>query len=115
MRDDPMVDGNVDNDVIEEADDNAMIDVLVSAGVDYKDANDYLYAVKGKLADVTFMEMYGAGSIMAEAARSRRSLNVRGLDAMDLRTCKPSGECWDFTQASDRRLARKMVKEKAPR
>ena len=41
-------------------------------------------------------------------------LNIDGLHAMDLRTAKPDGEHWDFSKASDRKLARSMVEELKP-
>mgnify|MGYP000949080384 CR=1 FL=1 len=37
----------------------------------------------------TFIEVYGGGAICNQALRMRRSLNVEGLDALDLRTQKP--------------------------
>ena len=42
------------------------------------------------------------------AKRNRRNLNVTGLSAMDLRTQKPSGGCWDFTREADRQEALRM-------
>ena len=45
----------------------------------------------------------------------RRSLNVDGLRAFDLRTFKPNGQAWDFHKAADRREARRYVEEEKPR
>ena len=36
----------------------------------------------------SFIELYGRGSIMEAAHGCRRNLNLQGLDALDLRTCK---------------------------
>ena len=51
---------------------------------------------------------------MAEANGPRRALNLIGLDALDLRTCKVSGDPWDFSKKSDRDEARKLVDTKQP-
>ena len=39
----------------------------------------------------SFMEIYGRGKILEAAHGCRRNLNIHGLDALDLRTCKPDG------------------------
>ena len=43
----------------------------------------------------TFIEVYGR-SIRDQSSVTRRNRNIKGLDAMDLRTTKPNGEPWDF-------------------
>ena len=45
---------------------------------------------------------------------SGRNLNVNGLNALDLRTAKPNGAPWDFSNAFDRALARTMLEEQKP-
>ena len=62
----------------------------------------------------TFLELYGRGSIMEASHGCRRNLNLDGLDALDLRTCKKDGTHWDFTRYSDRTEARQMVLELKP-
>ena len=57
----------------------------------------------------SFIEVYGQGRILEAAHGCRRNLNVRGLDALDLRTCKKDGTHWDFNLVSDRKFAREMV------
>ena len=44
----------------------------------------------------TVVEVYGGGAICDEALRLIRSLNIEGLDAMDLRAQKPEGSSWNF-------------------
>ena len=52
---------------------------------------------------------------MSEAAiKNRRSLNLVGLSAMDIRTQKPSGGYWDFTREADRQEALKFQDEHEP-
>ena len=51
------------------------------------------------------MELYGRGSLIHGANVTNKNLNVQGLDALDLRTRKPSGEPWDFPKPSDRTFA----------
>ena len=47
-------------------------------------------------SQATFIEMYGRGEIVREANTTRRDLNVKGLNALDLRTSKADGTPWDF-------------------
>ena len=58
--------------------------------------------------------MYGQGNLVKASHGCRRNLNVNGLRAFDLRTSKMSGEPWDFSKASDRKLARNIVEEDKP-
>ena len=62
----------------------------------------------------SFFEVYGHGNLIRAAHGCRRDLNVNGLKAMDLRTCKPNGERWDFSNYADRKLARFMVDTDKP-
>ena len=55
------------------------------------------------------MEMYGQGSLVTEANNKRRPLNLRGLNAFDLRTLKPDGTPWNFNVRADRHLAQRMI------
>ena len=91
----------------------AMMDVLQILGVDPVDAcsftssivkdgsrckrmfskryssSAFIGAVTGNAP--TFMEIYGRGKIVDASHNLRRNLNVNGLDALDIRTCKPNG------------------------
>ena len=93
-----------------------MINVLQTLGVNALDATRYVaYIVrekpKIKPEPPTFIEAYGMGNIVRAAGR-HRNLNVKGLDAFDLRTCRPDGLAWDFTQLEHRKLALKIVRER---
>jgi site-specific DNA-cytosine methylase len=65
-------------------------------------------------AAATFVEMYGGGSICEEAEKSKRSLNLDGLNAFDLRTLKPDGTPWNFCRRKDREEARKYIRQHKP-
>ena len=58
--------------------------------------------------------VYGQGNIVNASHGARRDLNVNGLCAFDLRTCKPNGESLDFNKSSDRAEARRYVEEAKP-
>ena len=90
-----------------------MMDVLQCLGVSPESACTFSVKVL-KSAATTFMEVYGRGAIMEAANGPERNLNVEGLQAFDLRTCKPNGETWDFTKKSDRMEALRIVKERKP-
>ena len=60
------------------------------------------------------MEMYGQGSLVTEANNKRRSLNLKRLNAFDLRSLKPDGTPWNFNDNADRHLAQKMIDEDDP-
>ena len=90
----------------------ALMDTLQVLGVDIIKANRFVASlVKSK---PSLMELYGRGSICKAANGSHRNLNVLGEDALDLRTCKPSGERWDFTKRSDRMEALQLVRDRRP-
>ena len=61
-----------------------------------------------------FYEMYGTGNIVQAASTNVRNLNIKGLGAFDLRTCRPDGKPWDFTKRSHRKLAYRTVKDTNP-
>ena len=63
---------------------------------------------------VTFMEVYGGGSINHCANHSRRNLGLKGVGALDLRTTKSDGSPWDFNRREDRRLARELIDSEDP-
>ena len=93
----------------------AMMDVLQCLGVDPADACrftsslikdssrcqklfDRLSPPSGFVGAVTghrptFMEVYGRGSVVDASHGIRRNLNVNGLHALNLRTCKQDGSC----------------------
>ena len=60
------------------------------------------------------LEVYGRGSINDQANLSRRDLNIKGVGALDLRTCKPDGTPWDFSKRVDRQQARDLVAAEDP-
>ena len=62
----------------------------------------------------TFMELYGRGKLVEASHGCRRNLNVAGLDALDLRTCKADGTAWDFNLSSDRQEAIELIKKLKP-
>ena len=59
------------------------------------------------------MEFYGTGNL-CQAARNRRSLNLQGLRALDLRCNKPDGTPWDFRRREDRDLAVHSIETEKP-
>ena len=119
------VDWNVEDLAVEE--DHVMspmMDVLQCLGVSAGDSANYCAQVLknspkkttqfGPAYNPTFFEMYGQGNIVKASHGVRRNLNINGLRAFDLRTCKPSGEAWDFNKSADRREARRYVEEEKP-
>ena len=115
------------DDVMEPEDDHIMsqiMDVLQTTGVSAADAANYCAQVIkntphkptqfGEVYKPTLFEVYGQGNIIQASHGCRRNLNVDGLRALDLRTCKPNGEAWEFCKASDRREARRHVEEEKP-
>ena len=102
----------------------SMVDVLQTLGISAGDAT--AYAVKviksrttqpssfGPKYQPTFFELYGHGNIVEASHGQRRDLNLNGLHALDLRTSKPNGEPWDFSNATDRKLAKSLINELKP-
>ena len=109
--DDAMAEDNADTEMM------AIMDVLQTLGVDVEDANRFsakvIRAARGD-SHPTFVEAYGTGRIVEQANNVLRNLNVKGLAAFDLRTCKENGTPWDFSKVSDRKEALRFVKEKRP-
>ena len=85
---------------------SAMEAVLIAAGT-LKDAAQLF--VNNIVGNPGAMEMYGQGTIVSEANRTRRSLNCEGLRAFDLRTNKPDGCPWNVDKREDRKLARQTI------
>ena len=81
-----------------------MVDALQTLGVNAVDATRYAMNIvrcaRTAAADSrpTFVEVYGTGNSMRLANDRMRNLNLEGLSALDLRTCKPSGEPWNFNR-----------------
>ena len=86
--------------------------MLQILGVEPVDATRYVCSLRN-MDPTTFMEVYGQGR-MIKMANDCRNLNLRGLNAMDLRTCKPDGQPWDFRNPDDRSLAERLVLETEP-
>ena len=96
----------------------ALVDSLQILGVDCVDATRYAMQIVKQHRSTrrpTFIEMYGAGHMVEMAHGPARNLNLKGLGALDLRTCKPNGQPWDFTRRSDRMLAYRLVLRLKPR
>ena len=55
------------------------------------------------------IELYGK-SIRDQSLVTRRNLNVKGLNASDLRTHKENAELWDFNKRADRHEARSKAR-----
>ena len=52
--------------------------------------------------------------MLAASRGCRRNLNIQGLHALDIRTCKEDGTAWDFNKAADRQLARDLIERLEP-
>ena len=89
-----------------------LADCLQSMGINAISATRFVQKLHHKPSR-TFMEFYGAGGLCKTAQR-RRSLNIDGLRALDLRTHKPDGTAWDFRRREDRDLAIHLVKTLKP-
>ena len=104
-------------DGADENDFKSVVTMLVAHGVQVVDAQRFVTSmVKGKPCnnDATgFFELYGRGGL-SKAARKYRSLNVEGLEVLDLRTARPDGECWDFTRKEDIAWAMRLLREQQP-
>ena len=86
----------------------------MAAGADRHCSRIYAETVTGISKEASFVEVYGHGSIMADANLRRRNLSVRGLAALDLRTLKDDGTPWNFSLKKDRREASRLVDELDP-
>ena len=69
---------------------------MVLAGVYAEDAKIYAASLVASTKPTTFVEVFGRGSIVKEAARARRSLNLKALRAMDLLIMRGDGTPWDI-------------------
>ena len=75
-----------------------LVDALMLAGVRKDTAQGYAASVmKREKNDPTFIEVYGRGGIVSASNGPHKSLNIKGLDALDLTTLKKSGDHWDFS------------------
>ena len=68
-----------------------MHDSLVVASVYPDNAKIFAANIVASGKPTTFFAVFGRGSIVKEAARARRSLNLKGLRAMGLRTMRDDG------------------------
>lgn len=85
----------------------------------FQSLHDRLDATRTYIATITsakptFIEIFGRGGLVEASHGLRRNLNVHGLDALDLRTCKESGEPWDFSKPADRQEALHLVRTRRP-
>ena len=60
------------------------------------------------------MEVYGRGAIVDMANARARSLNIDGLDALDIRTLKHDGTAWDFDTPKCQEKALRLIAEDDP-
>ena len=72
-----------------------LMDTLQALGVDVVKANRFAAAVLRSRPSL--IELYGRGSVKDMANGSHRNSNVLGEAALDLRTCKPNGQPWNFS------------------
>ena len=92
----------------------AMADCLMALGIEKDNVKNSAAAMYITKPDATFMEIYGGGSLSSEAEGARRSLNLKGLGALHLRTTKPDGTVWRFNHRADRKLARHPIDTNDP-
>ena len=112
----------VDSEVVDDAmaDDHELgadrfgmdVDMLVSMGVTPADAYGLISSIMDRDKTATFYEFYGRGGLNAEASRSQ--LGIKGLGALDFACPKADGSLWDFSRATDRQDALRMVEEQDP-
>ena len=106
---DPVDDDSCDHGMI------ALMDILQTLGVGPKEANRYrakIMMTSSQPLNTTFVDMYGCENIFDAANHVLRNLNVYGLCAFGLSTAKPSGEAWDFSRTSARKMALQYVQER---
>ena len=94
--------------------DYRMVDALIAAGVAWTCAELHTNTVCAIKNRTSFVEVYGRGHITAQADGPRRSLNITGLNALDLRTYKANGEPWDFSKKGDRVEAETLIEVRKP-
>ena len=111
---DLLMDGDAPFNLDDPVSPQAMVDALIMAGTNKKAAKLFTYAVVNNSFPTSFMEVYGRGSICADANGPRRALNIEGLGALDIRTYKPNGDAWNFDKRSDRNEARRLIDERQP-
>ena len=93
---------------------SAMVDVLQCLGIEAETAVAFRVSVMEAPADISFVEMYGQGSLITAAHNRRRDLNLVGLQAFDLRTCKSDGSHWAVELDANRCEACEYVREHKP-
>ena len=91
-----------------------IVNAVIAAGVDQTCAELYTNTTCAIKNRASFVEVYGRGHIMAQASRPRRSLNITGLNALDLRTYKANGEPGDFPKKADRVEAETLIEVQKP-
>ena len=92
-----------------------LVTCLQLCGVDVAEATAFnVKAIKAS-KKVGVSEVHGNGTITDAANAVHRNLNIQGLDAFDLRTCKPNGEAWNFNSKADRLEALEIINRTKPR
>ena len=87
-----------------------IVDSLEAACADRHCSRIYAATAVGSNKEASFVEVYGRGSIMADANLRRRNLNARGLAALDLRGLKEDGTLWNFSLKNNRREANRLIR-----
>ena len=94
----------------------AVIDVLQVLGLPAADATQAAMMMirEAKPRGPSVTELYGRGSLIDAAHHRYKTLEIRGMRAMDLRTFRPDGVPWDFSKKKDRQWARRLIREEKP-
>ena len=114
MNEDSEMSMDADMDMGDDGSYDAMVSTLQTLGVSAVNAVRFSKSVNKAKPATTLIAAYGRGGLSDLANRRRRSLNVKGLAALDLRTYKPSGGTWDFTKKSDQKEALGLVDKYEP-
>ena len=92
-----------------------LVTCLQLCGVDVAGASAFRVKAIKASKKVGVSRLYGHGTITDAANAVHRNLNIQGLDAFDLRTCKPNGEAWNFNSKADRLEALEIINRTKPR
>ena len=95
-------------------DKDEMHDGLFLAGVYPEEAKIVAASIVASAKPTTFFEVFGRRSIVQEAARARRSLNLQGFRAMDLRTMRDDGTPWDLNTKEHSHDTRRLLSSENP-
>ena len=94
---------------------NDLVTCLQLCGVDVAEATAFSVKAIKAIKRVAVSEMYEHGTITDAANSIHCNLNIQGLDAFHVRTCKPNGESWNFDSKADRLEALEIINHTKPR